>query len=162
MVTPLCSGEILAHWGQQVMLVTTCLSHPPRLSLSWSCDIIRHIQTMIGPCTLMSCLHLTRQALVYFRWPNSPSLCGHQHLKTKPPYGLSPDSPPCPTRLLFFHKIFRPCAFSGGMLAMYVAAGNETLSCAHLPKFSPKGAHCHCSPESPWANTTSSIPPEPH
>jgi hypothetical protein len=155
-------GEVLRHSGQSVMLLKTCRFHNHHLSLSWSFDIIRHTQTMIRSCALMSYLHLTRQALVCFRWPNSPPFSGRQHPKTKPPYGLYPL---CPTKLLFFCKIIVSLsAVNFGMLAVHVATRIEIFECAHLPTpmFSQQGSHCHYSSGSPLANVTFSLPSEPH
>jgi hypothetical protein len=112
----------------------------------------------------MSHLHLTKQALVCFRWPNSTPFSGHQLPKTRA-YGPSPASPPCLPNEdpILPQDTLSLCAVISVMLAVKVARSNEKVSRAHLPTymFLPQGADCHCSPGSPWAKATFSIPTEP-
>jgi hypothetical protein len=107
MVTPvMCCGERIGNSSQYFMPLESRLFHPQHLSLSWPFDIIRHSQAMIRPCTLMAYLRWAREAFLCFRWPNSPPFSGLQHPKTKPPYGVSPASPPRPMKLIISHKIW--------------------------------------------------------
>jgi hypothetical protein len=113
------------------MLLKTCLIHSHHLSLSWSFDIISHTETMIRPCTVMSYLRLTREALRCFRWPNSPPFSGHQHHKTKPPLGLSSATLPCPMNLLLFHKIL--CAFVLSVVTFWPCMWPQATQTCHVP-----------------------------
>jgi hypothetical protein len=90
---------------------------------------------MVRSCNLMSCLHLTRQALVCFRWPNSPALSG-QHPKTKLPYRLSPASPFCPMTLQFFHRMLYPFVLS--IVACWPCMWPHATRPCHVPT-------CPCS-----------------
>jgi hypothetical protein len=74
------------------VLLKTCLLHLHCLSLSWSFDSIRHTQTMIRTCTLMYLSALDKASIGVLQMAkNSPPFSGHQHPKTKPPHGISPE-----------------------------------------------------------------------